>query len=567
MDYFGRFRTDFLFFSLIILLVIFGIDYSNSTAYGAETIDLDLKVVQGHEIIDNKVILTISLQGVLNKPIPHVNYDIRAIQNNALIFLDSGIHSHSGIETFELSKLCSNSDVDFTLELYGFGDEDPLVSTYYEEFTFSIKPTLNCELLTVETDSDSYIQGDTITISGIAEPVIENSVLIDVNQDKCRVVDAFENKLDNVSIDQQVQISCDLENKVKANQPFAYLVQIQKENHDLVSLTWITGSLSSEQSFSPSLSWIPDESGIYIATIFVWEDVKGSKSLSNPAKIPIKVGSAGPSPDKIPIPTNPNLPVSIKIEDQSGNIVLIDEIIPNYKNIYSKTISSQGSKWDKAGDYKVTAVRNSLSEKTTFSFIMGEIDCPEGSRLSGNSCIEIICTVGYKVDGHECKKIQCDTGFKLDGNSCKKIQCDTGFKLDGNSCKKIQCDTGFKLDGNSCKKIQCDTGFKLDGNSCKKIQCDTGFKLDGNSCKKIQCPAGTSISGNKCIDDFPYWIIVVIIICIVVVIVVTTVVFPKFRNPPTGEQNTRDPTDDDPKPPNKEPVDVKINVETGVDEN
>jgi hypothetical protein len=58
--------------------------------------------------------------------------------------------------------------------------------------------------------------------------------------------------LRRVSVDQQVQISADLANGQDREQTFAYLVQIQDGNGVTVSLAWITGSLSSGQSFSLS---------------------------------------------------------------------------------------------------------------------------------------------------------------------------------------------------------------------------------------------------------------------------------------------------------------------------
>jgi len=104
-----------------------------------------------------------------------------------------------------------------------------------------------------------------------------------------RVVDAFGNTLDSVSVDQQVQITADLTNGQDREQAFAYLVQIQDENGVTVSLAWITGSLSAGQSFSPALSWIPTASGTYTATVFVWESVDNPTALSPPVSVDITV--------------------------------------------------------------------------------------------------------------------------------------------------------------------------------------------------------------------------------------------------------------------------------------
>ena len=104
-----------------------------------------------------------------------------------------------------------------------------------------------------------------------------------------RVVDAFGNTLDSVSVDQQVQITADLTNGQDREQPFAYLVQVQDDTGVTVSLAWITGSLSAGQSFSPALSWVPSTSGHYTATVFVWESVDNPTALSPPESVDITV--------------------------------------------------------------------------------------------------------------------------------------------------------------------------------------------------------------------------------------------------------------------------------------
>ena len=104
-----------------------------------------------------------------------------------------------------------------------------------------------------------------------------------------RVVDAFGNSLDAVSVDQQVQVTADLSNGQDRDQDFAYLVQIQDGNGVTVSLAWITGSLSPGQSFGPALSWIPTQVGSYTATAFVWESVDNPTALSPPVTTTITV--------------------------------------------------------------------------------------------------------------------------------------------------------------------------------------------------------------------------------------------------------------------------------------
>jgi len=136
---------------------------------------------------------------------------------------------------------------------------------------------------------DPYTTADELDITatsliGTVVPPLERAPA-----SNCRVVDAFGNTLSSVSVDQQVQITCDVSNGQDREQPFAYLIQIQDANGVTVSLAWITGSLSPGQSFSPALSWIPENSGTFDVTAFVWESVDNPTALSPPQDTSITV--------------------------------------------------------------------------------------------------------------------------------------------------------------------------------------------------------------------------------------------------------------------------------------
>lgn len=92
-----------------------------------------------------------------------------------------------------------------------------------------------------------------------------------------------------VLVDHQVQITVDLTNNQKRDQPFAYLVQIQNKDGVTISLSWIAGSLEPGQSMNPSQSWTPTEIGRCNAQIFVWESVDNPDALSTPMAITINV--------------------------------------------------------------------------------------------------------------------------------------------------------------------------------------------------------------------------------------------------------------------------------------
>jgi len=142
---------------------------------------------------------------------------------------------------------------------------------------------------TDETLPEPYTTDDDLTIAatttvGTAFPPLERAPAANA-----RVVDAFGASVAEVSVDQQVQIAADVSNGQDKDQAFAYLVQVQDGNGVTVSLAWITGSLTAGQSMSPALSWTPDSSGSYTATVFVWESVDNPTALSPTVSVDIDV--------------------------------------------------------------------------------------------------------------------------------------------------------------------------------------------------------------------------------------------------------------------------------------
>ncbi len=92
---------------------------------------------------------------------------------------------------------------------------------------------------------------------------------------------------EHILVNQQVQITAKITNTQDAIQDFVYIVQIKDENDVVVKLGWISGSLTKFQSFSPSLSWTPKNSGVYMAEIFVWDTLLHQGALTNTVTLEI----------------------------------------------------------------------------------------------------------------------------------------------------------------------------------------------------------------------------------------------------------------------------------------
>jgi len=97
-----------------------------------------------------------------------------------------------------------------------------------------------------------------------------------------RLENAFgEHVIENVNVHHQIQISTDIQNYQNKSQTVVYLVQIKDENGFVVSLGWISGQLTSLQKLTPSLSWVPENEGEFVAEIYVWDGLKNHNALSD----------------------------------------------------------------------------------------------------------------------------------------------------------------------------------------------------------------------------------------------------------------------------------------------
>lgn len=101
-----------------------------------------------------------------------------------------------------------------------------------------------------------------------------------------RLVNAFGEKVtEHVNVNQQVQITADIKNNQDVAQNFVYIVQVKDSRGIVLYISWITGRLNPDQSFSPALSWTSHTSGTYTAEIFVWDSLTNQDALSDSLSI------------------------------------------------------------------------------------------------------------------------------------------------------------------------------------------------------------------------------------------------------------------------------------------
>ena len=90
-------------------------------------------------------------------------------------------------------------------------------------------------------------------------------------------------------VDEEIMIMADISNNQDVQQNFAYITQVRNDDNVVISLAWLTGSLSPRQSFSPAQSWIPDEPGVYHIQVYVWESIDNPSALSPPLSMIVNV--------------------------------------------------------------------------------------------------------------------------------------------------------------------------------------------------------------------------------------------------------------------------------------
>lgn len=124
-----------------------------------------------------------------------------------------------------------------------------------------------------------YATSDNIEIITIGklESLIPPTEII--NNSQVILSDSFGNELKSFSTHDQIQIVGKITNEQNFTQQFIYLFQVRDSNDVVVSISWIKGEISSNQSLDVSQSWTPSKLGSYSVETFVW------KSLTDPTPL------------------------------------------------------------------------------------------------------------------------------------------------------------------------------------------------------------------------------------------------------------------------------------------
>ena len=227
-----------------------------------------------------------------------------------------------------------------------------------------VDETLLPQNLSVKTDKSIYHLGQTITVTGKATDTSPQN-WIQINTSNLRIIDLAGTVLEKISPNQNIQIATSIKNINTINQPFVYIIQIEDNKGEIKSTRWFSGELVPGQSFEPSLSWIPEESGIYFGKILVWDTLEGMKPISFSITFTLNVGNELKSMQDEKILRVSFEPLTLKVQNSNNGIILVDQIEPS-KNQFSINYLSQGKFWKESEKYMVMVHQFQNTASTTF---------------------------------------------------------------------------------------------------------------------------------------------------------------------------------------------------------
>ena len=72
------------------------------------------------------------------------------------------------------------------------------------------------------------------------------------------------------------------------------ITQILDADGFVVHLSWVEGVLATDHVISPTVSWTPQESGVYTITTFFWESIGNPTALGPPSHIEVNIEQSLP---------------------------------------------------------------------------------------------------------------------------------------------------------------------------------------------------------------------------------------------------------------------------------
>ncbi|MGY5147946.1 MAG: hypothetical protein ACW9W4_08105 [Candidatus Nitrosopumilus sp. bin_7KS] len=130
---------------------------------------------------------------------------------------------------------------------------------------------------------------------------IEHEITIENNLetfqiDNINIVNSFGMEFDEIRSGQILQVAADITNNDESEKSFVYIIEIKNDSNKIIQpAKSMSGTLNPEQTLNVGLSWIPQESGKFNASILAGTDIE---SIEKVAAIVINVNQNGDISDE-----------------------------------------------------------------------------------------------------------------------------------------------------------------------------------------------------------------------------------------------------------------------------
>ena len=104
-----------------------------------------------------------------------------------------------------------------------------------------------------------------------------------------KMVNTTGQELTSFQVGQQIGVESTLTNHAISEQKFTYVVQVLNKDGGAVFLGQFSASMLSNQSFTVSEVWTPNEPGQYTVQVFVWDSLASAVPLTNVLQTQITV--------------------------------------------------------------------------------------------------------------------------------------------------------------------------------------------------------------------------------------------------------------------------------------
>lgn len=103
----------------------------------------------------------------------------------------------------------------------------------------------------------------------------------DITLTSPKMVNTSGQQLSSFQVGQQIGVESVLTNHATSEQKFTYVVQVLNKDGGVVFLGQFSASMLSNQSFTVSEVWVPNQPGQYTVQVFVWDSLTSAIPLTN----------------------------------------------------------------------------------------------------------------------------------------------------------------------------------------------------------------------------------------------------------------------------------------------